>query len=208
MAVTPGFLELLLAPFSDDARLAQTEAKIRLLDDRTRLYAAGGSRIDFLAGQIEPVGYGEIDHGQYDAPVQCIPNGGATLVRLDVFSQLGGFDPVFDPYGPEDLDFSLRVKKAGYYGLYVPRAVVYHAQGRTVDGGGFSESYTYNKASHWLILMRRHASWLQRVTFYCWGAPLGFMRVLIREGRSGNTGALKGLLKSVSRIFSGRSSDS
>ena len=205
MTVTKGFLELLLAPFSTDTELAQAEPKIRFQEDPTRINSAGGSRINFRAGQIEPVGYGEIDSGQYDLPTRCIPNGGATLVRTAVFRQLGGFDSVFDPYGPEDLDFSLRIKNAGYYGLYVPDAVVYHAHGRTVDGGSFSESYTYNKARHWLILMRRHASWFQRLGFYCWGAPLGVFRVLVREGCRGNAGALKGLWKSVSGMFSGHS---
>jgi GT2 family glycosyltransferase len=194
MVVTRGFLEYLLEPFEHIDRLAQTEPKIRFIDDATRLNAAGGCRIQFCLGKIEPVGYGETDTGQYDKQVRCIPNGGAMLVRMEIFNLLGGFDSVFDPYGPEDLDFSLRVRRMGYHGMYVPRAVVHHERGRTVEGGEFNEIYARNKTRHWMILMRRHASPLQRLGFYIWGAPIGFLRILIRETLSGNTEALKGLL--------------
>jgi GT2 family glycosyltransferase len=44
------------------------------------------------------------------------------MVRADIFQQLNGFDPLFGPFGPEDLDFSLRLQKAGYLALYIPQA--------------------------------------------------------------------------------------
>ncbi len=112
-----------------------------------------------------------------------------------MFRLLDGFDTIFDPYGPEDLDFSLRVRRAGYHGMYVPEAVVYHERGRTVEGGSFSEIYTRNKTRHWMILLRRHAPLLQRIGFYVWGAPVGLLRVLFRETMSGNPAALRGMLR-------------
>jgi len=201
MTVAPGFMDALLAPFSKHSKLAQTEAKIRFMDDPERLNAAGGSRICFSRGSTQPVGYGEIDRGQYDQPRRCLPNGGATLVRADLFLKLDGFDPIFDPYGPEDLDFSLRVQKAGYFGLYVPAAVVYHDHHRSVEGGTFNERYAANKARHWLVFMRRHASLLQQLGFYLWGAPRAVLRVLVREGVHGNLGALRGLWKGYLRAL-------
>ena len=181
MVVTPGFLESLYEPLTEEPRLAQTAAKIRTLEDPGRLNAAGGADVQFSQGTISPIGYGEVDIGQYDVRRPCLPNGGATLVRVDIFLKLDGFDPVFDPYGPEDLDFSYRVQQAGYHGLYVPEAVVYHDHRRTVDGGYFGETYAANKTRHWMILMRRHASLPQQSGFYLWGAPVGFIRIVCRE---------------------------
>jgi GT2 family glycosyltransferase len=194
MIVTPNFLEALLEPFPVDSRLAQTQAKLRFLKDRQRLNDGGGARIQFWLGRIRPVGYGEIDSGQYDTPTKCIACGGATLVRRDVFQQLGGFDSSFDPFGPEDLDFSLRAAKAGYYGLYVPRALIFHEVSHTFEGGGFSEKYAKHKAHLWFLFMRRHASLLEQLAFVFLGAPYILARVMLREGRKGNLSALRGLV--------------
>jgi GT2 family glycosyltransferase len=199
MRVEPGLVERLVNPFSDDPQLGQTEAKIRMADKPDRLNAAGGSEIRFVQGTIKPVGYGERDTGQYDTRRECLPNGGAMMVRSDVFAMLGGFASDFDPYGPEDLDFSLRARQAGYRGLYIPEAVVYHDHRRSVEGGGFSANYTMNKTRHWLLLLRRHASPLQRLGFYLWGAPSGVLRVLRREVLAGNFAALKGLAAGLRR---------
>ena len=60
------------------------------------------------------------------------------MVRTDLFELLGGFDPSFDPFGPEDLDFSLRLQEAGYLSIYTPQAVAYHTVSHSF-GQGYSE---------------------------------------------------------------------
>jgi GT2 family glycosyltransferase len=194
--VEPGFVQALQAPFADNDRLGQTQAKLRFMHDRTRLNDAGGARINFLLWQVTPVGYGEIDRGQHDTVKPCISCGGAMMVRTDVFEELGGFDARFDPFGPEDLDFSLRLQGAGYRALYVPQAVGYHAVSHTF-GKGYSEEYARHKSRHWFNFMRRHASPLQQLGFFVLGAPYLAMRVLVREGRKGNLGAVRGLFRGL-----------
>lgn len=195
MVVAPDFMRELFAPFSTgDNALAQTAAKIKFLGDERYLYSAGGSEVRFWLGETRPIGHGELDTGQHDAPKPCIAQGGAMLVRSDVFRQLGGFDPAFNPYGPEDLDFALRARQAGYYSLYTPRAVVFHERSQTFEGGHYTERYASNKAQKWLLFMNRHATRAQRLGFYLIGAPYLLTRALIREGRKGNFAAIKGLL--------------
>ena len=206
MRFTPGFIEALVAPFAGDEKLAQTTAKIVTLDESGRIHAAGGSRVSFPLGTIEPVGYLEMDSGQYDVTRKCLPGGGGTMVRSAVFFGLSGFDPVFDPYGPEDLDFSYRVIEAGYYGRYVPEAVVYHDHRRSVNDGKFDEVYAGNKMRHWMILLDRHATTTQKILFYCIGAPMGAARIAIRELSRRNPGAIKGILGSLWRQITRRPS--
>jgi GT2 family glycosyltransferase len=191
--VEPGFVAALLAPFAHDPALGQTQAKLRFLTDRTRLNDGGGARINFPLGRITPVGYGEVDQGQHDRSRPCIACGGAMLVRADVFQQLGGFDTVFNPLGPEDLDFSLRLQKAGYRALYVPDAVGYHKVSHTY-GADYNEQYARLKVRHWFRFMRRHASVPQRVGFFLVGAPYMTARALVREAKRGNIGAWRGFL--------------
>jgi GT2 family glycosyltransferase len=194
--VEPGFVEALRRPFADNDKVGQTQAKLRFMHDRERLNDAGGARISFLRWQVTPVGYGEVDRGQYDAVTQCISCGGAMMVRADVFQELGGFDSLFDPFGPEDMDFSLRLQKAGYLALYVPQAVGYHAVSHTF-GKGYSEEYARLKSRHWFKFMRRHATFAQQMGFFLVGAPYLALQVMIREGRKGNLGAIRGLFRGL-----------
>jgi O-antigen biosynthesis protein len=194
--VEPGFVEALYRPFAEDDRVGQTQAKLRFMHDRERLNDAGGAQVNFLLWQITPVGYGEIDRGQYDVVRQCISCGGAMMVRSDVFQKLGAFDARFDPFGPEDLDFSLRLQQAGYLALYVPQAIGYHAISHTF-GRGYSQEYARHKVRHWFNFMRRHASIQQQIGFFLIGAPYLALRTIWRQGRRGNLGAVRGLLQGI-----------
>jgi hypothetical protein len=143
--------------------------------------------------RVKPVGFGEPDQGQYDASRPCISCGGAMMVRSDIFQQLNGFDPLFGPFGPEDLDFSLRLQKSGYKAMYIPKAVGYHQVSHTF-GEGYSEEYARHKSRHWLLFMRRHASLWQKIAFYLFGAPILAVQVIVREARRGNLRAIRGLM--------------
>ncbi len=192
--VEPGFVQGLRDAFYGGARVGQAQAKLRFMHDRARLNDGGGARIDFLRWQITPVGYGEVDEGQHDEVKRCISCGGAMMVRADVFRELGGFDAQFDPFGPEDADFSLRLQKAGYTALYAPQAVGYHAVSHTF-GEGYTEAYARHKSRHWFAFMRRHASPMEQLRFFTIGAPYLALRVVLREGRKGNFGAVRGLVR-------------
>ena len=194
--VEPGFVSALFEPFSKDANLGQTQAKLRFMNDRPRLNDGGGAKINFILWQITPVGFGEIDRGQHDTIKRCVACGGAMMVRTDVFHLLNGFDSAFDPFGPEDLDFSLRLKKAGYQALYVPQAVAYHEVSHSF-GAGYTEDYARHKSKHWIKFMRRHASLAQQMGFFLIGAPYLAARLVVREGRKKNLGAVLGLIRGM-----------
>jgi len=194
--VEPGFVRSLYEPFDVDPQLGQTQAKLRFIHDRSLINDGGGARISFMFWRVTPVGFGEPDRGQYDTPKPCISCGGAMMVRSDIFQKLGGFDPLFGPFGPEDLDFSLRLQKSGYRAMYIPKAVGYHQVSHTF-GEGYSEEYARHKSRHWLLFMRRHANLWQKLAFYVFGAPILAIQVFIREAKRGNLGAIRGLIQGL-----------
>jgi len=206
MTVRPDFLEHLLQPFHEDPRVAQTTGKILDLGDPRRIYGAGGCGVSFWRGKTAHVGNGEIDTGQYDRPRDCIPSGGCMLVRADVFRETGGFDTVFNPYGPEDLDFGFRVRRDGWRAVYVPDAVVFHETepSRTASGGSYSETYAASKTRMWFVLMGRHATVAQRLGFLLLGAPWALITAVFREARRGNLGAVRGLLSGAFQALRGK----
>jgi GT2 family glycosyltransferase len=203
MTLCPGFIRELLAPFERGERLAQTQAKLLFADDPERLNDGGGHRVQFWLGRTTPIGYKELDRGQHDRPQPCLPCGGAMMVPAAVFRELGGFDPIFDPFGPEDLDFSLRVRESGWRALYVPSAVAYHEVSHTF-GAGYTEEYARLKAQHWLRMVRRHGSPWEQLGFAFLGAPWALASATLREVRRGNIAAIRGVLRGAWEL--GRSS--
>jgi GT2 family glycosyltransferase len=92
-----------------------------------------GMNVDKTGAVVERVLPGEIDHGQHDAvrDVFMVP-GGFTLVRADLFAELGGYDPGIVAMG-EDLDLCWRAQVAGSRVVVVPDARVRHLE--AVAGG-------------------------------------------------------------------------
>lgn len=197
IVVQPGFVAALAGRFtgSGGERVGQVQAKLRLADQPELLNDGGGCHIQFWLGRTRPVGYGEVDRGQYDRPTRCVACGGAMMVRAVLFRELNGFDERFSPFGPEDLDFSLRLQEAGWEAWYIPAAVGFHDVNHSFGAAGYSEDYARHRAKHWMTLMRRHASLLDWIGFVCIGIPLIAGRVLLREGRKGNLDALRGLVR-------------
>ena len=191
LVLTPGFTAALLESFGDD-QVGQAQAKLLYLNDPGRINDGGGCRINFWLGRTDPVGFREIDRGQCDSVAPCVSCGGAMMVRVDVFEALGGFDPMFDPFGPEDLDFSLRLQESGFTALYVPQALAYHEVSHSFEGGDYTARYARSKARHWLRFLRRHGTPIQKAGFMLIGAPLIALRMAFRELARGNPGALIG----------------
>ena len=81
----------------------------------------GGSVVD----RVQP---NEIDHGQHDAVRDVfVAPGGSTLVRADLFGELGGFDPAIVAMG-EDLDLCWRAQVVGARIIVAPDARVRHLE--------------------------------------------------------------------------------
>lgn len=96
-------------------------------DDPDRILHVG-VQVDKSGAVVDRVERGEVDHGQHDAvrDVFATP-GGFTLVRSDLFAELGGFDPHIVVMG-EDLDICWRAQIAGARVIVAPDARVRHLE--------------------------------------------------------------------------------
>jgi GT2 family glycosyltransferase len=79
----------------------------------------------------------------------------AMMVRLDVFRAAGGFDGSLITYA-DDLDLSIRIRKAGYAIVHVPSAEVTHGESRNVISKGGKEFRDYYNMRNQLIIAWRH----------------------------------------------------
>jgi GT2 family glycosyltransferase len=196
LVLRPRFVRELLDVLERQQGVGQVQAKLLYLDEPERINDGGGCRINFWLGTTVPVGFKEIDRGQCAQVAPCISGGGAMMVRARLFEELGGFDGLFDPFGPEDLDFSLRLQARGHRALYIPTAVALHAVNHTYESG-YTATYARSKAKHWLRFLRRHGTPLQQAAFFMVGAPIIALRMVFRELRRGNPGAVLGSLRGM-----------
>jgi GT2 family glycosyltransferase len=91
-----------------------------------------------LYGTPFKIGEGERDTGRYSEPFEILSAcAAASFYRRTLFDEIGLFDEDFFAY-IEDIDLALRAQLAGYRGLSIPSARVYH-MGTASSGGGPSE---------------------------------------------------------------------
>jgi hypothetical protein len=100
------------------------------------------------------IGGGEIDRGQYDEIAEReLTDDMFLLIRRAVWERVGGFDPDYGLYGHDNIDWCLRVRKAGFKIMYAPKAKIWH-KGRA--GGGWTAFYVYNQVKTDYILIAKH----------------------------------------------------
>jgi GT2 family glycosyltransferase len=78
---------------------------------------------------------------------------GNASLRVEVLSEVGGFDESFGIYGNEDVELSLRLRKAGVELGYDPEALAYQEYGK--DLGGLQRD-TLAKGRTTVLLARSH----------------------------------------------------
>jgi GT2 family glycosyltransferase len=147
----PGCLAALL----EDADLAGASfatPRLRQLRHPARLDGC----YDLLArsGCAWRAGHDSPDSPAYSEPRRIwFPPLTCTLLRHDLFERLGGLDERFESY-LEDVEFGLRCVRAGLAGVYVPRAVAYHAGSSTL--GAWSPRMVELIARNQILLAAKH----------------------------------------------------
>jgi GT2 family glycosyltransferase len=106
-------------------------------------------------------------HGQRSIPSDAPPRevdyatGCAMLVRPALLQRIGSFDGRFFAYC-EDLDFSIRARRAGLRVLVVPASIVYHDVTNEDDRASLR---VYYSTRNLIEVMRKHAAWYHWPSF-------------------------------------------
>lgn len=94
----------------------------------------------------EHVSKGVIDKGQFNTPTESdYITGCALFIRVELVNKVGLLDERYFMYS-EDIDWSLRVKKAGYNLIYFPTTTVHHMVKKGTRGSfksKFKKAYIY-----------------------------------------------------------------
>jgi len=160
----PTLLDELLSPFLRDEKIGVTCPKIRFFYHPDKIQYAGYHSLNHFTGRAVTVGGLEIDKGQYDrsGPTH-FAHGCAMMVKREVIEKVGMFEDLFFLYY-EELDWSLRIVKAGYTIYYQASALIFHKE--SVSVGKNSPLKTYYLTRNRILLMRRHNTLIQRLLFF------------------------------------------
>ena len=161
--LTPTLLDELLKPFQQNERVGVSCPKIRFFSTPSVVQYAGYNPMNMYTGTATPVGYNQPDGGMYDQPgITHFAHGCAMLVSRSVVDTVGRFADRFFLYY-EELDWSQRIKDAGFLIYYQPSAAILHKE--SVSVGRHSPLKTYYLTRNRILFMRRHCTSFQLLVF-------------------------------------------
>jgi len=150
---------------SPEASFYKISGLIKLFPHSRRIAA-------YYMGHLSEDEVGEID----------IMPGAFLMFRREVYEQIGGLDESYFMYG-EDIDFSWRIRLAGWKNYYYPKTHIIHYKGESTKKGSMNYVYTFynamsifvkryfsgsnahlfNALLHLAIWLRASMAWLHRI---------------------------------------------
>jgi GT2 family glycosyltransferase len=129
-----------------DPSIAAAQPKIKWFDDPSRFEYAGaaGGFLDcfgfpFCRGRI--FNNNEVDHGQYNDPIEVFwASGAALFVKRACWIEVGGLDPDLFAH-MEEIDVCWRLKNLGYKIMFCPDSEVFHVGGGTLNAENPFKTY-------------------------------------------------------------------
>jgi len=124
--------------------------------ERGHVFWYAGGMVDWKNMYASHRGVDEIDHGQYDTieSTQFI-TGCSCVVRSKVIQEVGMLDDAYFLY-LEDLDWNIRIQKAGWKTMYVPTSIVWHVNAGSSGRPG-NPLHEYYFTRNRLLLGMRYA---------------------------------------------------
>lgn len=120
-----------------------------------KVYWKNKNKVGIDGFRLNPyLAYHQFDLSGLNRKRECdwIP-GNCFLIRRKLFLDFGGFDEKYFFYF-EDIDFCLRIKKAGFKLLFTPQAIVYHGYGKTIFKEKMEKIFYLGYRSRWRCLFK------------------------------------------------------
>ena len=198
----PECVRLLVDEAERDRRIALVTPRI-FFGDRRQILWFGGGRYSSWHGRPIHVGVNRAAAaGWTNRRDLSFASGCALLVRLDAFAG-DVFDASLFAYA-EDLDLSIRARRARYRIRYVPEALVWHHDGASHRKTGGQALRFYFNTRNVLRVSARHARWYHWITL---GPSLAIDlvgRLAAVAVRDGDVRALGGVARGVADAVIGR----
>jgi len=161
--VAPEFLDELIELAELDPFCGFVGPKVYFYDygGRNNVINSVGGRLTIRKGATRQIGFGQIDEGQFDEPIDLdYIEGSCLLTRAEVIRDIGLLDPAYFAYW-EETDWCIRGRKAGYKAIYAPKSKIWHKV--AASNIGLKNEYYRTRNTFWFL--KKHASRGQYTSF-------------------------------------------
>jgi GT2 family glycosyltransferase len=129
--------------------------KIKSYDDPNLILFAGCTPLSSITVRNKMIGFAENDHGQYNVRKQsAYAHGAAMMLKREVIKTVGLMNEQYFLYY-EEIDWSTRIRKAGYSIDYIPDTYVLHHESLSTGKDSPLKSYYLNRNRVLFILLNK-----------------------------------------------------
>lgn len=151
------FLTELVNVAVSDPSIGIVGPKIYYYDETDKVFSIGG-KINAWTGRAPFIGWGKIDHGQFEEIREVdYVSGCALLIKQNVIKKIGLLNTEYFSYS-EDAEWCVKARKVGHKIICVPKAKLWHKIASTAMR---SKLYLYYITRNRFLFMRRNFSKLQ-----------------------------------------------
>ena len=155
-----GHIEQLLKVINSDSSIGVVCPKIKFHHTPDMIQFAGYTQMSRYTFRNSCFGYGEKDNGQYDRQSDsAFAHGAAMFLKRKVIEDVGLMNEHYFLYY-EELDWSERIRKAGYRIVYTPETYIYHKE--SLSTGKSSPLQTYYLNRNRVLFIRCNTSGMQK----------------------------------------------
>jgi len=122
----------LVLTFENNKSIGLISPKIKFYHHKDLIQYAGFKYINPLTGRNQAIGSMQIDNGQFDKKsITAYAHGAAMMIRKNILPSVGIMPEIYFLYY-EELEWSNKVRIAGFEVLYEPSSVVWHKQSLSI----------------------------------------------------------------------------
>ncbi|MCJ7786400.1 MAG: glycosyltransferase family 2 protein, partial [Desulfobacterales bacterium] len=146
----PHWLEELVKATQCDPSVGMWASKVCVYPRRDRIEGVG--ELIYWDGLCRARGQYEHDHGQYSVMEEILfPPGCGAMYRKSLFDGIGLFDEDFFAYA-DDSEIGIRARLAGWKGIFVPSAIVYHKHSGTSGRYSPLKAFYVERNRFWITI--------------------------------------------------------
>jgi GT2 family glycosyltransferase len=197
--VQDGSISHLLDALKRDSSLGGISPKILFADEEGGIQFAGYTPLSRVTLRNRLIGCRESDKGQHDV-VSATPymHGAAMLVRREAITKAGKMPELYFLYY-EELDWSVRIRQAGYRLEYHPSATVYHRESSST--GQESPLKIFYMTRNRLLFARRNLTGWQRVLSIVYQVGIAIPKGILTSLLKGRFSLVKATVKGCASFF-------
>lgn len=189
-------VEALIRRLNSSPRIGVVCPKIRFSWGSQPIQFTGYTPLSPVTMRNRSIGYGEQDQGQYDQPRRTpYAHGAAMMLKREVIEKAGLMPECYFLYY-EELDWSVRIVRAGYEIWYDPGCTIYHKESQTT--GQNSPLRAYYITRNRLLFVSRNVSGLPKYLSYAYQLFLVGGRDVVKYILQGRISLCKAVVKGIS----------